>query len=114
SERSVAEIRQVLDPVPGDVTGGRYRVPDEIRGNVRFRAADLTRNPLISSLDLILCRNVLIYFTPAAQERVMRLLLAALAPGGLLMLGKAELAAFDLLPRLEIVDRQERIYRRVA
>jgi chemotaxis methyl-accepting protein methylase len=44
----------------------------------------------------------------------MTAILEALAIGGLLMLGKAELAAIELAPRLQLVDRRERIYRRAA
>ena len=44
----------------------------------------------------------------------MDVVLSAVRPGGLVMLGKAELAGFDLFPRLESVDRPERIYRRAA
>ncbi|MBL8988496.1 MAG: protein-glutamate O-methyltransferase CheR [Gemmatimonadetes bacterium] len=114
SPRATADIAAVLGSAPGDVSSDRFTVPAEVRQRVRFRQADLAAAPPLGDLDLILCRNVLIYFTPAAQSRVMDQLLGALRPGGLLMLGKAELAAFDLLPRLEIVDRRERIYRRIA
>ena len=60
----------------------------------------------------MLCRNVLMYFDVQTQRRVIDNVLTSLRPGGLLMLGKAELAGFDLLPRLELLDGRERIYRR--
>ncbi len=114
SPRAAADVAAVLGPVPGDVSSDRFVVPEALRPRVRFAQADLTAPAPTGDHDLILCRNVLIYFTPAAQARVMDHLLGALRPGGLLMLGKAELAAFDLLPRLALADRRERIYRRIA
>ena len=113
-ERSAAAVRVVLDPVPGEFAAGRYRVPTALRARVSFARADLVAPPSSSEFDLVLCRNVLMYFTPHTQEQILTGLLSATRIGGLLVLGKAELAALPLLPRLEIVDRRERIYRRVA
>jgi two-component system CheB/CheR fusion protein len=114
SDRVISDIRPVLDPVPGVVADGQFSVSPSVRSKVRFRRVDLTKPVGSDEYDLVVCRNVLIYFATEAQQRVMESILTVLRIGGLLMLGQAELAAFQLLPRLEIVDRRERIYRRMA
>jgi chemotaxis protein methyltransferase CheR len=71
---------------------GNVRVAPEIRSLVSFERLNLTAPayPVPSSLDLILCRNVLIYFRPELRDRVIRRLCQHLSPGGLLLLGHAE------------------------
>jgi chemotaxis protein methyltransferase CheR len=91
-----------------------YRVTDAVASLVTFQLHDLTaaaEPPWGGGFDLICCRNVLIYLTPAVQRRVLELLLASLAPGGHLCLGKAEQPCPPLLPLLEVVDRTARIFR---
>jgi chemotaxis protein methyltransferase CheR len=72
---------------------GRWRVRPQVRGAVRFRQANLADPEWAAALPpqhLILCRNVLIYFSDAAVERAAQGLYRALAPGGWLFLGHAE------------------------
>ena len=114
SERAAAEIDAVLPDRRCSVADRRLVVDNALRPRVEFRRADLTGSPGPVEFDLVLCRNVLIYFTTEAQARVMKVLLDTLAVGGLLMLGKAELAAAEVAARLHLVDRRERIYRRAA
>lgn len=113
-ERAAADIALALVTVPGRSPIGPYLVPDGVRQRVSFRRADLLGPAPAAAFDVVLCRNVLIYFDADAQIAVMGTLLDAARVGGLVMLGKAELAAFGFYPRLEIADRRERIYRRVA
>lgn len=61
--------------------------------------------------DIILCRNVLIYFGQPLQEVAESLLLRSLAPQGLLCLGEAEWPLPKVLRQLEVVDRQARLFR---
>jgi chemotaxis protein methyltransferase CheR len=62
-----------------------------LRGRPRWQRHDLaTDPPPAGRWDLILCRNVAIYLAPAAKARVHRCLAGALAPGGVLMLGRSE------------------------
>ncbi len=112
--RSRADIEAVLAVAPVAGPPGRFIVPDALRPSVRFAVTDLTAPEARGPYDVVLCRNVLMYFETETQREVMELVASAVRPGGLLMLGKAELAGFDLLPRLESVDRPERIYRRAA
>lgn len=67
-----------------------YRVRREIREMVLFAVHNLTKDPPFSRLDLATCRNLLIYFNHAAQERVMETLHFASNPGGYLFVGSSE------------------------
>lgn len=67
-----------------------YRVRKEVRELVIFAAHDLLKDPPFSHLDLIVCRNVLIYLQRDVQEDVITLFHYALNPDGLLLLGTAE------------------------
>lgn len=57
---------------------------------VIFRRHDLLNDPYGSNYDLILCRNVMIYFTAEVQDRLYRKFYQALSPGGVLVLGATE------------------------
>lgn len=96
----------------GRLSAEGFEVAPALRERVRFRREDLTAPGARGPYDLVLCRNVLIYFGTEGQARVLAALTGALAPGGLLVLGRAELAARDVMPDLEVVDGRERIYRR--
>jgi chemotaxis protein methyltransferase CheR len=80
-------------------TPAPVRVLDKVRSLVRFQEHNLLeRAPDLEPFDLILCRNVLVYFAPDAARRAIANLSAALAPHGVLMLGSMDLnvAAPDL------------------
>jgi chemotaxis protein methyltransferase CheR len=64
--------------------------PDTLRGSVRFLRHNVLDAPPISSVDLVLCRNMLIYFDEAANRRAQENLVSALRPGGVLVLGPAD------------------------
>lgn len=85
----------------------------DVRRLVHVSAHDLTRErPPHPPYDLIVCRNVVIYFDRATQERLFDQFAGALAPGGLLVLGKVETLLGPARERLALVDARERIYRR--
>jgi two-component system CheB/CheR fusion protein len=69
---------------------GQYRVSKLVRDSCIFARQDLTRDPPFSKLDLIVCRNVLIYLGPPLQRKLMSVFHYALKEGGFLMLGAAE------------------------
>jgi two-component system, chemotaxis family, CheB/CheR fusion protein len=71
----------------GELTG---RVSKRIRDMVVFSEHDLTRDPPFLRMDVISCRNVLIYLKPAIQQRLLETFSYALVRGGVLLLGKAE------------------------
>ncbi len=67
---------------------------------------------IYGTFDLVLCRNVLIYFARELQERVMDKLIRALAPGGVLVLGESELLDKRKHPELKVLDRCNRMYQK--
>ncbi|MCC5845666.1 MAG: PAS domain-containing protein [Verrucomicrobia bacterium] len=67
-----------------------YRVCKEIREMVVFAPQDIIRDPPFTRLDLVSCRNLLIYLTAEVQKKLMPLFHYSLNPGGILMLGSAE------------------------
>ncbi len=93
--------------------GSCIRVEKELRESVVFARQNLLVDPPFSRIDLICCRNILMYLEPDAQKRVVALLHAALVEGGHLFLGSAETIgqAADLF---EEVSKKWRIYRRVG
>lgn len=88
-------------------TGVGFQVDRNIRDRVVFARHDLLRDPLFLNLDLISCRNLLIYLKPELQEEVMRKFHHALKPGGLLFLGRSEHAQPDYF---DSADQKARIY----
>jgi chemotaxis methyl-accepting protein methylase len=85
----------------------------EARPVLRWERRDLLREPPPpGAFNLVLCRNVTIYFEPAAQRTVYVKLAAALGPGGILMLGTSERL---LGPgRFGLAEAGPHLYRRVA
>ncbi len=86
-----------LSQVPTDViqryfvsTHGAFGVARGVREMVVFARQDLVRDPPFSHLDLVSCRNLLIYFNSRLQARVLPMFFQVLVPGGLLFLGKSE------------------------
>ena len=67
-----------------------YTVVDEIRSQVQFREQNLLSDKFESGFDLILCRNVMIYFSEEAKTKLFRRFEASLKPGGVLFLGGTE------------------------
>jgi two-component system, chemotaxis family, CheB/CheR fusion protein len=70
--------------------GDRYQIGKQVRDRCVFARHDLGKDPPFSRLDLISCRNVLIYMSAALQERVLSFFHYALKPAGFLLLGKSE------------------------
>ncbi len=92
--------------------GDSYSVTKPLRDLCIFTEHDLVRDPPFSRMDLVSCRNLLIYLEPALQKRVIELLHYALRPGGYLLLGKAEMIDARELELFEVVDKAERVFRR--
>jgi two-component system CheB/CheR fusion protein len=92
---------------------GRYQVSKAIRDLCVFARHDLTKDPPFSRLDLISCRNMLIYLEPRLQQKVLAIFHYALQPSGFLLLGASETpgAAQDLLAP---VDNKHRVYSKRA
>jgi two-component system CheB/CheR fusion protein len=90
---------------------GGYRVSKPIRDVCLFTQHNVLSDPPFSRIDVVSCRNVLIYLEPALQQRILPLLHYALKPGGVLMLGGSEtIGAFRDL--FELQDAEHRLYTR--
>jgi two-component system, chemotaxis family, CheB/CheR fusion protein len=88
---------------------GSYRINKGVRDLCVFARQDVTRDPPFSRLDLVVCRNLLIYLAVPLQKRLVSLFHYALKPSGFLMLGAAETAgpAADMFA---LADKRHRIY----
>jgi chemotaxis protein methyltransferase CheR len=86
-----------------------------LRSNVVFSRHNLATDESFHSFQLILCRNVLMYFEAPLQRRALALIWRSLAPGGLLGLGQREIVPHEQCPgRYEEFDPANKLYRRPA
>ena len=90
---------------------GGYRVRREIRETVLFAVHDLLKDSPFSRLELVSCRNLLIYLSGEAQQRAFETFHFALNPGGLLLLGSSE-SVEDGSQLFSVVDKKHRLYAR--
>lgn len=88
----------------------RYRIRKSLRDRILFASHNLLRDPPFSRLDLISCRNLLIYLNRDVQARVLQTFHFALKPGGYLFLGSSE-SAESVAEYFTPVDKKNRIYR---
>ena len=112
-----ADIAQSISPARLErffiAEDGGYRVKSALRDLIVFTVADLLSDPPFSRMDLVSCRNLLIYLGAEAQKRVIARCCFALRPGGLLVLGAAEMpGASDACFAPE--DKGARIWRRIG
>jgi two-component system, chemotaxis family, CheB/CheR fusion protein len=92
--------------------GGSYRVTREIREMVTFAPHDLVKDAPFTKLDVLVCRNVLIYLDPDLQRRLIPHFHYSLCPGGVLFLGSSETAGTQA-GLFAPMDAKLRLYRRV-
>ena len=88
-----------------------YQIHKSIRDLCVFARHDLAKDPPFSRLDLISCRNVLIYMGPALQKRLLSVFQYALKPGGFLFLGNSE-SIGDYSDAFAVEDQKHRIFMR--
>jgi two-component system CheB/CheR fusion protein len=124
-ERSIAYARAGLytDAIEADISterlarffmreGTRYRVVKQIREMCVFSAHDLVKDPPFSRLDLVSCRNLLIYFAPRLQRRVVTTFHYSLKPHGTLWLGPSE-TIVNSTRLFKVIDKKGRLFRRL-
>ena len=88
---------------------------NSLKKNIVFSNHNLVTDSVFGEMDLIMCRNVLIYFNRELQDRVFRLFMDSLRPGGFLCLGSKETIRFSSFSEnFENVIEKERVYRRIA
>ncbi|HSH02459.1 MAG TPA: PAS domain S-box protein [Anaerolineae bacterium] len=90
---------------------GEYRVAKSIRRLVIFAPQNLTNDPPFTKMDLISCRNVLIYLRSETQQQILRRFHFSLRQGGVLFLGPSEQVG-DLEEEFSLIDRRWRLYRK--
>jgi two-component system, chemotaxis family, CheB/CheR fusion protein len=90
---------------------GSYQVKKQIRGMIVFGEHDLAQRSPFPQIDLVVSRNVLIYFSNELQRRALQLFAYSLRDGGYLVMGKAESASL-LADLFTPVDRHNKVYRR--
>lgn len=122
-ERAISFARAGLfpDSILADVTASRvrqffskdaahYRVKKELREHMLFAHHNVLSDPPFSRLDLICCRNLLIYLDREAQIEILKMFHFALRPGGVLFLGSSE-SADSVSSMFSVIDKRNRIYR---
>jgi two-component system CheB/CheR fusion protein len=90
-----------------------YRISAQLRASVVFTVQDVLSDPPFSRIDLVSCRNLLIYLRPEAQAKAIGLFHFALRPGGVLLLGSSETIP-DIEGRFEVVSKPARLYRQIG
>jgi len=94
-----------------DTDGKAYRIHKGIRDMLVFSEQDLVKDPPFSKLDLISCRNLLIYMGAELQKKVIPLFHYALNPGGFLLLGTSE-SVGEFVNLFATLDRKQKLYQR--
>jgi len=96
-----------------DQVGSRFAFQKALRRSVIFGRNDLVQDAPISKIDVLVCRNALMYFNAETQSRILSRLHFALAQNGVLFLGKAEM----LLSHIKLfnpIDLKRRVFRKVV
>ena len=88
---------------------GGYKINKSVREMCLFSRHDVTSDPPFARIDLICCRNLLIYFDSVLQKRVFKIFHYALNPGGFLWLGRSE-SAGQLSTLFTVADKTSKIY----
>lgn len=91
---------------------GGYRANSELKRWIKFEHRDLISNGKHLNQDLILCRNVVIYFTKELKEKLYMDFYNALSLGGYFVMGKTETLLGEARNRFKLVNNRERIYRK--
>ncbi len=89
-----------------------FIVREELKQAVKFEEADIMAPPRRRYLDLIVCRNLLIYFNKQCQARILRVFHESLRAGGYLVVGRSEVLLSSFAQQFAPAYRRERIYRK--
>lgn len=89
-EKSIAAVPEEMKKKYFKQVNLSVQVDDEIKKRVKFRQHNLLRDSYIKDCDMIVCRNVLIYFTDEAKDEIFQKFYDCLKPGGILFIGSTE------------------------
>lgn len=90
NEKSIAAVPDDLKRKFFTKVGTSYQISDAVKKRVEFKEHDLLKDAYPSGCHLIVCRNVVIYFTEEAKDEIYAKFYKALAPGGMLFIGSTE------------------------
>lgn len=90
SAKSIASVPDDLKKKYFTQVGGSYKISDEVKARVEFKEHNLLKDTYPTGCHLIVCRNVLIYFTEEAKDEVFRKYYQSLVSGGVLFIGSTE------------------------
>lgn len=90
NEKSIAGVPDDLKNKYFSKIGNSYKISDDIKNRVEFKEHNLLKDPYFNDCNLIVCRNVLIYFTEEAKNDVFAKFAVSLKTGGLLFIGSTE------------------------
>lgn len=91
----------------------QVKITPPLRDRVLFSTHNLATDGVFAEMNIVFCRNVLIYFNRELQNRAIKLFYDSLCPGGFLCLGTKESLRFsDYADKFEVVAEKERIYRK--
>lgn len=90
SEKSIVSVPADLRAKYFTQVGPSYQISEEIKSRVEFKQHNLLKDAYETNCDLIVCRNVLIYFTEEAKEEIFKKFHQSLKPGGCLFIGSTE------------------------
>ena len=90
AEKSIANVPEDLKKKYFTKVGPSYQISEEIKARVEFKEHNLLKDPYPTGCHLIVCRNVLIYFTEEAKDEVFRKFQKSLIDGGYLFIGSSE------------------------
>ncbi len=90
ADKSIASVPEDFKRKYFTQVGTSYKISDEIKSRVEFKEHNLLKDQYPTDYHMIVCRNVLIYFTEEAKDGVFRKFCRALAPGGVLFIGSTE------------------------
>ena len=107
NEVSEVRLRRFFHKVPGG-----YQISKSIRDMCVFARQNVFSDPPFSRMDLISCRNVLIYLSPVLQKKVIPIFHYALKPNGFLLVGNTEGLLGSGAEIFDLVDRKSKIYRK--
>jgi two-component system, chemotaxis family, CheB/CheR fusion protein len=113
SARSLSELPESTVERYFTPLGDEFEVRKQIRAMLVFGEHDLSKRAPFPRIDLILCRNVLIYFTPPLQRRALELFAFSLRNGGYLVLGKSETVS-PLGEHFAVDQMRLKVFRRVG
>jgi hypothetical protein len=113
SESYLGEMQdQEISRFFSQTKNGDYEVKSHIKSMVTFNRHDLMKDDYPHNMDMIICRNVLIYVDRQAQNDILNKFLKSLKPNGLLVLGRTETLFGDFRKSVDIISTKHRIYQK--